>query len=454
MSKVKNIKAILTSPQNVTSDDLDQLVQIAQNVDSIDIKGECNIQYMYKDTYDALREKCPDFKINVGQYYLPINDSIARKIIAETWGDGTGVYDKNVLAAVTSLGTIFRNTDITDVSWTKYFTGLKGSLVGAFLYTNKLEDVKLYIPSGVTQVASFNHNIFANQYEGARPVKKLDCTDWDLSNVTYIKDPTYNTNIFTKLTNAEEIDITNIFKKPYPNYSDVFRFPKLKIIKGLDTINVTGCTNFSRMFYGLSSEVTEHTVDLTCVESFNVSSGINFSEMFAYSNIEQKLDLTNWDMSNATNIKGIFRMSHFTELDLHGWDTSKVTTFGNIWGGGNYTINSWLTKVDIRGWDTVSATSINDDYLSERGPISNLTSFVCSPSLFNCCSRAENPITTLNIFNIFTGWVDQEQIDAVLNMLPEITDGVERKLQLSKNTKSAASTEAIATANSKGWTII
>ena len=43
------------------------------------------------------------------------------------------------------------------------------------------------------------------------------------------------------------------------------------------------------------------------------------------------MDVSSWDVSNVTNMEGMFRdCSNLTSLDLASWDTSNVTNMSNM----------------------------------------------------------------------------------------------------------------------------
>lgn len=118
------------------------------------------------------------------------------------------------------------------------------------------------------------------------------------------------------------------------------------------------CPNFSGAGienWDVSTITTFHRVFSSCpnfqgnLSLWNVSSGTDFYETFAYSNYNQPL--SSWNMSSATNLRGMFRSTPFNQ-PIGNWDTSNVTTLYETFYD-NYVFNQ-----NINEWNTSNVTDM------------------------------------------------------------------------------------------------
>ena len=109
------------------------------------------------------------------------------------------------------------------------------------------------------------------------------------------------------------------------------------------------------------------------VSKFDTSKVTNMRGMFSYCKLIS-LDVSNFDTSNVTNMGGMFyKCSKLTNLDVSNFDTSKVTNMYNLFGN-----CSNVTNLDVSKFDT-----------------SNVTNMV---SMFSGCSK----LTSLDVSNFDT----------------------------------------------------
>ena len=133
------------------------------------------------------------------------------------------------------------------------------------------------------------------------------------------------------------------------------------------------------------------------------SSVTNMRQIFGYCIALTELDLSSWDVSNVTTLRYAFGsyttagMMSLTTLNLSGWNvTNKCTSFRNMFQNCEN-----LTSLDVSNWDISSATDTNNMFLS----CSSLTSLDVSKwnvgnvtnmqAMFDGCSS----LTTLDISN-------------------------------------------------------
>ena len=167
-----------------------------------------------------------------------------------------------------------------------------------------------------------------------------------------------------------------------------------------DTSNVTDMSWMFSNCRGLTY------IDLS---KFNTSNVTNMSIMFLNCNSLTSLDLSGLNTSKVTDMKSMFESCKaLTSLDLSGWDTSKVTNMGTMF----YNCNS-LTSLDLSGWDTSNVTIIGSMFYNCNSLTSlNLsgwnTSNITNMSwmFYNC-----NSLTSLDL----SGW-DTSNVTNMSNM--------------------------------------
>ncbi len=98
-------------------------------------------------------------------------------------------------------------------------------------------------------------------------------------------------------------------------------------LRELDVSNwdVSNATNMNRMFEG-----TQNLRELD-VSKWNVSNVTNMSAMFLGAFNVREFDVSNWDVSNVTNMNSLFRnLNILEELDVSNWDVSSEAHIGSM----------------------------------------------------------------------------------------------------------------------------
>lgn len=127
---------------------------------------------------------------------------------------------------------------------------------------------------------------------------------------------------------------------------------ELKIIK-VTNLGDLGWKNLEKAFCGC--------LNLTTFEGGNVSEVTNMSGMF-WSSGSLVANIKNWDTSKVTKMDHMFDGAGVDGMDLRGWDTSKVTTMEAMF----LAVDG---QPDLRGWDTSSVTTMRQMfYLTSVNP--------------------------------------------------------------------------------------
>lgn len=125
------------------------------------------------------------------------------------------------------------------------------------------------------------------------------------------------------------------------------------ITLGENFINNSGnVVSFAKLFQGDTLLTT-----VNGLESLNTSSAIYINMFGNCPELSGDLDLSGWDVSNATNFMGLFRSTSITSFTAKNWDLSSCAS-----GKGPAMMFSGcasLTSVDVTGWKT---SNIKDMY--------------------------------------------------------------------------------------------
>ena len=179
------------------------------------------------------------------------------------------------------------------------------------------------------------------------------------------------------------------------NCREMFReFNNLEKIEfsNIDTSNVT---DMNYMFFGCSSLTS---LDLSNFDTSNVT---DMSGMFSYCSSLTSLNLSNFDTSDVTNMSGMFSYcSSLTSLDLSKFDTSNVTNMN-----GMFYYCSSLTSLNLSNFDTSDVTNMSNMFNNcSLLTTLNLNNFETSnvtdmSGMFSYCSS----LTSLNLNSFDTG---------------------------------------------------
>jgi len=99
---------------------------------------------------------------------------------------------------------------------------------------------------------------------------------------------------------------------------------KIKAKEDVTKVNTSCITDMNKLFFGN----TEFNQDIS---NWDVSNVTNMSDMFRGTNFNHPLN--NWDVSNVTNMSGMFDNNKVFNQPLDHWDVSNVTNMGDMFSG-------------------------------------------------------------------------------------------------------------------------
>ena len=155
---------------------------------------------------------------------------------------------------------------------------------------------------------------------------------------------------------------TYINDKAVVSYSNMFNIYTNQAKKlDLSNFNTSNVTDMSYMFY--ESQAT--TLDLS---NFNTSKVTDMSNMFLGSGATT-LDLSNFNTSKVTSMGGMFQSSKIVNLDLSSFNTSKVTDMGSMFA------ESQATILDLSNFNTSNVTYMSEMFSGSKATSIDLSNF-------------------------------------------------------------------------------
>ncbi len=218
-------------------------------------------------------------------------------------------------------------------------------------------------------------------------IRRVDISDWDLSNATDMGYFAYNAQL-TEIIFPEEFDIQKV-----TNVAMAFNGAKI--------VNLDLSSWKTRDLKNASSFINMSTVEEVKFSSnFSTANVTTMASMFAGSSKLSSLDLSMFNTANVQNMSGMFNsVSNMATLDISSFNTGAVTNMNNMFSnmsklktltvGSNFTAASVISMASIFANDT-SLTSLD---LSSWGATNSLTNL----------NRAFSGMTNLATLDL-TGW--------------------------------------------------
>ena len=137
--------------------------------------------------------------------------------------------------------------------------------------------------------------------------------------------------------------------------------------------NVISWNNMSEDGWGVrktdNSAPSNEIVSAPCTY-INDKAVVSYSNMFnIYTNQAKKLDLSNFNTSNVTDMGGMFQSSKIVNLDLSSFNTSKVTDMGSMFA------ESQATILDLSNFNTSNVTYMSEMFSGSKATSIDLSNF-------------------------------------------------------------------------------
>ena len=185
------------------------------------------------------------------------------------------------------------------------------------------------------------------------------------------------------ITDESKINTKKSFESKEELKNAVQNFNNKSIIKKYGDISnwdVSNITDMSWMFY-----ISEFDRDIS---NWDVSNVVDMSCMFAHSKFNG--DISNWNVSNITNMSWMFRNSEFNG-DISNWDVSKVIYMSSMFSESKF-------NKDISKWDVSNATDMSnmfydctilEEYKPKKKTFKEKCNFINKLTKEECCISYE-----------------------------------------------------------------
>jgi surface protein len=166
-----------------------------------------------------------------------------------------------------------------------------------------------------------------------------------------------------------------------------------------DILDLTAASNLSFMFFGCSSLTTVNRIN-----EWNVSNVTNMEGVF-YDATQFNQNISGWNTSSVTNMTSMFRNASLFNQNIGGWDTSSVTTMESMF------LDASSFNQDVSGWDTSSVLNMrqmfdNSIFNQPIGiwDVSNVTnmSLMFNSTPFNQSIGVWNTVDVTNMSGMFS----------------------------------------------------
>jgi surface protein len=186
---------------------------------------------------------------------------------------------------------------LNSVYWSNDLSNsLVNSFAGAFVNAQKLTSVTGTLPNTVTNI----QYMFQNAY-----IFNSDISGWDVSNVVDMDSTFYNNYVFNQ---------------------------------DLSAWNVSNVTNMSSMFY-YATDFQNGGISGYLFTTYPPTSNLLDTNAMFENTHQFNSDVSNWDVTQVTNMKNMFCNSYVFNQSLNTWDISNVTDMSHMFEGASVFAN-------------------------------------------------------------------------------------------------------------------
>ena len=195
-------------------------------------------------------------------------------------------------------------------------------------YPSKIDSIMTGDSESVWNLITCNGTRGQYLFYDCKNITELDVSHLDTSNMTNMN------NMFGSCQSLTSLDVSNFNTSNVKNMSYMFNHCESLTELDLSNFNTSNVTDMSYMF-----NECEKLPELN-LSSFNTSNVTNMNTMFGYCHSFTELDLNNFDVSKVTNISGMFYFcSKLISLDVSNWDIGHITGNYNVHSAFNYCIS-------------------------------------------------------------------------------------------------------------------
>ena len=200
----------------------------------------------------------------------------------------------------------------------------------------------------------------------------LDIGGWDTANVANMGAMFYCAGYSAKTFDIGDLSGWNTAK--VTDMSSMFYNAGYKAttwdIGGLSGWNTSNVTRMYSMFENAGYNASDFNPDLSGWNTANVTDMSNMFENAGYNATTFDIgDIGGWDTAKVTNMYSMFASAGKSATtwdigNLGGWNTSKVTETGNMFASAGYNADTF--ELDFSGWDLSNVTNMNGMFYNCR----------------------------------------------------------------------------------------
>lgn len=324
--------------------------------------------------YERVDVSAPDSPSPIYAYWKPD----ARELVIRT-------PSNKVYANQDASGMFNRLDQLTDVDFEGFDLTYTSSVADMFFTCRSLESID------ISDWNSGNVEYFNGLFQECKSLKNVNMDGLDVHSAVSFG------MMFSGCSVLEDVDMSTFDTPALQDIGFMFYYsPSIKNVVFGERFNTSRITNFVGIFQGCNSieSIDMSMFDMSNATSYArlfaqcynlkdiaanivVSRGDEVSEMFSDCRSLESIDVSDWDVSETDNLSEVFSgCSSLNALDVSNWRVSNVRYFRNLFSG-----CSSLTELNVSSWNTSGAEDMS--------------------SMFAGCSS----LTTLDVSNFVTGGV-------------------------------------------------
>ena len=185
-------------------------------------------------------------------------------------------------------------------------------------------------------------------------------------------------------------------------------FPRIHFNQSIEAIKIQSIEQWGTITWSSMERAFAGCANLTynATDAPDLSQVTNMGGMFEGAFIFNGA-IDHWDVSNVTNMNKLFRNAKAFNQDLTNWDVSKVTNMFNMFGGAdsfNGDISNWNVSNVINMWNLFAlATAFNQDISNwDVSNVATMTGMFSGTSAFNQDIGSWNTSNVTDMGNMFS----------------------------------------------------
>lgn len=434
---------------------------------------------------------------------VDLANAIKSKGISVGANEGFSTYSQKVLEIAPDPTTSTPDKFINGTRPTEWPDYSKISLAGqevcylTYDYINKINDVPRHLSLSVNCTGNYTISRGTISDNGFTPIENFTAASGATTTLTELQTGSDN-YVCYKITGTTITSITlqNInlpesatLVSAAQNVVEIYsRLPNLTSISGLKSkytvygtyLDCAAMTSLANAWSGCTS------LQSLNLSGWNTSAITNLSSAWSGCSSLKNLDIGNWNISNVTNLSSAWsNCTSLKSLNLLNWNTAKVTNLSNTWSGCSALItleiknwkvtkvttmdSAWsncyaLKKLELSNWSTNALNFLSNawngcttlEYLDLSGFIlSNIPSisniFISCSNLRRIIAPTTGPALThsLNVSTLYSA----STLVAWIGALPNLHGYTSQTLALGTTNKNKLTSQQIAVATNKNWSV-